>query len=530
MLPLRPPPFSMSDHLIPSIPTPAAAPASAPAVDDNQLIAERREKLKLMRTAQAEGKGVAFPNDFKPVHRAAALIEAHGATEAEALEAQAVSVSVAGRMMLKRVMGKASFATLQDATSRIQLYVTRDAVGEEAYAEFKRWDLGDIVGAEGTLMKTKTGELSVKVTRLRLLTKSLRPLPDKFHGMADQEQKYRQRYVDLITDESARVRFTARSKAVSALREFMVANDFLEVETPMLHPIPGGANAKPFKTHHNALDQEMFLRIAPELYLKRLIVGGFERVFEINRSYRNEGISVRHNPEFTMMEFYAAYWNYRDLMDFTETLIRTIADKAVGTQQLTYQGKPVDLTQPFERLTIREAILKYTDAGTGVDDSAWLINALRKIGLSEEKDKLSQRSLASLQVMYFEETVEEKLWQPTFIMEHPTEISPLARANDERPEVTERFELYITGREFGNGFSELNDAEDQAARFNAQVAAKDSGDDEAMYYDHDYVRALEYGMPPTGGCGIGIDRLMMLLTDSPSIRDVILFPALRRES
>jgi lysyl-tRNA synthetase class 2 len=512
----------MSDQKTPSPPP--------PPVDENQLIAERREKLKLLRTAQAEGKGVAFPNDFKPGHRAAALAEAHDATEAEALEAQAVSVSVAGRMMLKRVMGKASFATLQDATSRIQLYVTRDAVGEEIYADFKRWDLGDIVGAEGTLMKTKTGELSIKVTKLRLLTKSLRPLPDKFHGMADQEQKYRQRYVDLITDESARDRFKARSKAVSALREFMVANDFLEVETPMLHPIPGGANAKPFRTHHNALDQEMFLRIAPELYLKRLIVGGFERVFEINRSYRNEGISVRHNPEFTMMEFYAAYWNYRDLMDFTETLIRTIADKAVGTQQLTYQGKPVDLTQPFERLTIREAILKYTDAGDGVDDSAWLINALRKIGLSEEKDKLSQRSLASLQVMYFEETVEEKLWQPTFIMEHPTEISPLARANDERPEVTERFELYITGREFGNGFSELNDAEDQAARFNAQVAAKDSGDDEAMYYDHDFVRALEYGMPPTGGCGIGIDRLMMLLTDSPSIRDVILFPALRRES
>jgi lysyl-tRNA synthetase, class II len=510
-------------------PTPAPA-ATTPAVDDNQLIAERREKLKLLRTAQTEGKGVAFPNDFKPGHRAAALVEAHGAVEAEALEAQNVTVSVGGRMMLKRVMGKASFATLQDATGRIQLYVTRDAVGEEVYAEFKRWDLGDILGAEGTLMKTKTGELSIKVTTLRLLTKSLRPLPDKFHGMADQEQKYRQRYVDLITDESARVRFTARSKAVSALREFMVANDFLEVETPMLHPIPGGANAKPFKTHHNALDQEMFLRIAPELYLKRLIVGGFERVFEINRSYRNEGISVRHNPEFTMMEFYAAYWNYRDLMDFTETLIRTIADKAVGTQQLTYQGKPVDLTQPFERLTIREAILKHTDAGDGVDDSAWLVNALRKLGLSEEKDKLSQRSLASLQVMHFEETVEEKLWQPTFIMEHPTEISPLARANDERPEVTERFELYITGREFGNGFSELNDAEDQAARFNAQVAAKDGGDDEAMYYDHDFVRALEYGMPPTGGCGIGIDRLMMLLTDSPSIRDVILFPALRRES
>jgi lysyl-tRNA synthetase class 2 len=523
----------MSDSSTPSIPAAAAAaPASTPpsAMDDNQLIAERREKLKALRTAQAAGGGVAFPNDFKPGHRAAALLAAHGETAAEVLEATPIAISVAGRMMLKRVMGKASFATVQDATGRIQLYITRDAVGEEAYAEFKRWDLGDIVGAEGSAFKTRTGELSVKVTKLRLLTKSLRPLPDKFHGMADQEQKYRQRYVDLITDETARERFAARSRAVSALREFMVANDFLEVETPMLHPIPGGANAKPFKTHHNALDQEMFLRIAPELYLKRLIVGGFERVFEINRSYRNEGISVRHNPEFTMMEFYAAYWNYRDLMDFTETLIRTIAQKTVGTQTLSYQGKAVDLRQPFERLTIREAILKHTEAGANVDDAGWLSSALRVLGLSEEKDRLSQRSLASLQVMYFEETVEEKLWQPTFIMEHPTEISPLARANDERPEVTERFELYITGREFGNGFSELNDAEDQAARFNAQVAAKDSGDDEAMYYDHDFVRALEYGMPPTGGCGIGIDRLMMLLTDSPSIRDVILFPALRRES
>ncbi|GAA4328463.1 lysine--tRNA ligase [Variovorax defluvii] len=507
-----------------------AQSSPAPTTDDNQLIAERRDKLKALRAAQAEGKGVAFPNDFKPADRAAALLAVHGETPPEALEAEAIAVSVGGRMMLKRVMGKASFATLQDATGRIQLYVTRDAIGEEAYAAFKHWDLGDILGAEGTVFKTKTGELSVKVTRLRLLTKSLRPLPDKFHGMADQEQKYRQRYVDLITDESARARFTARSRAVSALREFMVDNGFLEVETPMLHPIPGGANAKPFKTHHNALDQEMFLRIAPELYLKRLIVGGFERVFEINRSYRNEGISVRHNPEFTMMEFYAAYWNYRDLMDFTETLIRAIAQKSVGSLQLEYQGKPVDLRPPFERLTIREAIAKHTEAGADADDAAWLRDALRKLGLNDEKDKLSQRSLASLQVMYFEETVEEKLWQPTFIMEHPTEISPLARANDERPEVTERFELYITGREFGNGFSELNDAEDQAARFNAQVSAKDSGDDEAMFFDHDFVRALEYGMPPTGGCGIGIDRLMMLLTDSPSIRDVILFPALRRES
>ncbi|WP_343734984.1 lysine--tRNA ligase [Acidovorax sp.] len=508
--------------------------ASAPQ-DDNQLIAERREKLRALREAQANGGSVAFPNNFKPAHKAAQLHLEHGAATNESLEATPVNVSVAGRMMLKRVMGKASFATIQDGSlgevgGRIQLYVTRDAVGEDLYAAFKHWDLGDILGAEGTLMKTKTGELSVKVTGLRLLTKSLRPLPDKFHGMADQEQKYRQRYVDLITDEHARKRFVARSKAVSGLREFMVSHGFLEVETPMLHPIPGGANAKPFITHHNALEQEMYLRIAPELYLKRLIVGGFERVFEINRSYRNEGISVRHNPEFTMMEFYAAYWNYLDLMDFTETLIREVALKATGSLQMTYQGRAVDLTQPFARLTIREAIFQYTEAGAHVDDAAWLISALKKLGMTEEKDKLSSRTLASLQVLYFEETVEDKLWQPTFIMEHPTEISPLARANDNRPEVTERFELYITGREFGNGFSELNDAEDQAARFHAQVAAKDSGDDEAMFYDHDFVRALEYGMPPTGGCGIGIDRLMMLLTDSPSIRDVILFPALRRES
>jgi lysyl-tRNA synthetase, class II len=509
-------------------------PAPAPQ-DENQLIAERREKLRALREVQAAGGGVAFPNNFKPGHKAAQLHLEHSDATNEALEAAPVTVSVAGRMMLKRVMGKASFATVQDGSlgevgGRIQLYVTRDALGEGLYTAFKHWDLGDIVGAEGTLMKTKTGELSVKVTSLRLLTKSLRPLPDKFHGMADQEQKYRQRYVDLITDEQARKRFMARSKAVSGLREFMVSHGFLEVETPMLHPIPGGANAKPFVTHHNALEQEMYLRIAPELYLKRLIVGGFERVFEINRSYRNEGISVRHNPEFTMMEFYAAYWNYLDLMDFTETLIREVAVKATGSLQMTYQGRAVDLTQPFARLTIREAIFQYTEAGAHVDDAAWLIGALKKLGLSEEKNKLSGRTLASLQVLYFEETVEDKLWQPTFIMEHPTEISPLARANDTRPEVTERFELYITGREFGNGFSELNDAEDQAARFHAQVAAKDSGDDEAMFYDHDFVRALEYGMPPTGGCGIGIDRLMMLLTDSPSIRDVILFPALRRES
>ena len=511
--------------------TPASSAQAAPPApqDENQLITERREKLKALRSA-----GIAFPNDVKPEHRAEALFAEHGNKTNEELEPLAIQVSVAGRMMLKRVMGKASFATLQDASfgpsgGRIQLYINNDGVGEAVHAAFKHWDLGDIVAATGTLFRTKTGELSIHAKSLRLVTKSLRPLPDKFHGMADQEVKYRQRYVDLIMDESARKRFMARSQAVSGIREFMVANSFLEVETPMLHPIPGGANAKPFKTHHNALDQEMFLRIAPELYLKRLIVGGFERVFEINRSYRNEGISVRHNPEFTMMEFYAAWWNYSDLMSYTESLIRDVAQKVCGSLALTYGGKPVDLSAPFERLTIREAIIKHTEAGENVDSIEWLTNALKKLGLNEDKNRLSGRSLASLQVLYFEELVEEKLWQPTFIMEHPTEISPLARANDERPEVTERFELYITGREFGNGFSELNDAEEQAARFNAQVEAKDSGDDEAMFYDHDFVRALEYGMPPTGGCGVGIDRLMMLLTDSPSIRDVILFPALRRE-
>ncbi|MFM2050195.1 MAG: lysine--tRNA ligase, partial [Pseudomonadota bacterium] len=468
-------------------------------------------------------------------YKAEALFSEFDAHSTEALASMEVTAKVAGRMMLKRVMGKASFCTLQDASfgpsgGRIQIYVKGEDVGAELYERFKHWDLGDIVAAEGKVFKTKTGELSIHATSVRLLTKSLRPMPDKFHGIADQEVKYRQRYVDLMTDEATRKRFVARSKAVSGLRDFMVQHGFLEVETPMLHPIPGGANAKPFTTHHNALDQQMFLRIAPELYLKRLIVGGFDRVFEINRSYRNEGISVRHNPEFTMMEFYAAYWNYQHLMDYTEALIRDAAQRATGSLLLSYAGKPVDLSQPFERLTIVQAIRKYTEAGDNVESAEWLTNALKKLGLNETKNKLAGRTLASLQVLYFEETVEEKLWNPTFIMEHPTEISPLARANDDRPEVTERFELYITGREFGNGFSELNDAEDQAARFQAQVTAKDSGDDEAMHFDHDFVRALEYGMPPTGGCGIGIDRLMMLLTDSASIRDVILFPALRRES
>ncbi len=524
----------------------SAAPATtsvSPAVDENQLIAERRSKLAAIRS-----QGIAFPNQFKPQHKAHALHLEYDKQDMPGMDGAAIPVAIAGRMMLKRVMGKASFATVQDGSSsivaggiavenpsRIQLYVAKDKIGEEVYEAFKHWDLGDIIGAEGKLFKTKTGELSVLVSSIQLLTKSLRPLPDKFHGIADQEVKYRQRYVDLITDEVARERFRARSKGVSAIRSFMIEHGFLEVETPMLHPIPGGANAKPFTTHHNALDQEMFLRIAPELYLKRLIVGGFERVFEINRNFRNEGISVRHNPEFTMMEFYAAYWNHHDLMDFTEQLIRNVATAATGSTTLPYllgqTQHSIDLAKPFARLSIRDAIVKHTDAGeAGVDDRTWLTHALKKLGKKEEADKLTTRSIASLQVMYFEEVVEEKLIEPTFICNHPTEISPLARASDTDPTITERFELYITGREFGNGFSELNDAEEQAARFQAQANAKDAGDDEAMYYDQDFVRALEYGMPPTGGCGIGIDRLMMLLTNSPSIRDVILFPALRREA
>ncbi|GAA0751336.1 lysine--tRNA ligase [Ideonella azotifigens] len=494
--------------------------------DDNQLIAERREKLAGMRT-QAKAAGTAvFPNDFKPEHRAAALHEAYDSLANEALEPQAVKVSVAGRMMLKRVMGKACFATVQDATGRIQFYITQDAVGPEVLAAFKQWDLGDILACEGTLFKTKTGELSVKATSIRMLTKSLRPLPSDFYGMADQEQKYRQRYVDLITDEKARNRFAARSKALSSIRQFMVANQFMEVETPMLHPIPGGANARPFVTHHNALDQEMFLRIAPELYLKRLIVGGFERVFEINRSFRNEGISVRHNPEFTMMEFYAAFWNHHDLMDFTEGVLRHAAEQATGSARVTYAGKEVHLDLPFARLSVRDSLVAHAGLTEAEADSAEAVHAKLK-SLGEEPPK--HWGLSALQFGLFEAAVEEKLWQPTFIIDYPVEVSPLARASDANPAITERFELFITGREYANGFSELNDAEDQAARFQSQVANKDAGDEEAMFYDADFIRALEYGMPPTGGCGIGIDRLMMLLTDSPSIRDVILFPALRRE-
>ncbi|RZT42578.1 lysine--tRNA ligase [Cupriavidus agavae] len=507
--------------------TPAAQPTDAPAVDENKIIAERREKLQALRE-----QGIAFPNDFRPTHQAGALHDQYDATEAPELEASPVEVAIAGRMMLKRVMGKASFATVQDATARIQFYVSRDAIGEETYASFKKWDLGDIVAARGTLMKTKTGELSVAVTELRLLSKSLRPLPGDFYGLADQEMKYRQRYVDLIVSPETRDTFRARTKAMSSLRRHMADAGFMEVETPMLHPIPGGAAAKPFITHHNALDMQMFLRIAPELYLKRLIVGGFERVFEINRNFRNEGVSPRHNPEFTMMEFYAAYTDYRWLMDFTENLIREAAIDARGSATLTYQDRELDLSKPFHRLTICQAIQKfapeYTDAQLA--DAAFLRTELKdKFKINTNAPQFLNAGLGTLQLVLFEETAESQLWEPTFIVDYPVEVSPLARGSDTQPGITERFELFITGREIANGFSELNDPEDQADRFRKQVEQKDAGDEEAMYFDADYIRALEYGMPPTGGCGIGIDRLVMLLTDSPNIRDVILFPHLRRE-
>ena len=495
-------------------------------LDENTLIAQRREKLAHWRTT-----GIAYPNDFVPEHRAGALQSEFESTDKPELEEKNIEVTIAGRMMLKRAMGKASFATVQDTSGQIQFYINDQGVGEEAHEAFKHWDMGDIIAARGVLFKTNKGELSVRCAELRLISKSLRPLPDKFHGLADQETKYRQRYVDLIVTPETRATFVKRNKALNAMRDFMNTNAFMEVETPMLHPIPGGASAKPFKTHHNALDMEMFLRIAPELYLKRLIVGGFERVFEINRSFRNEGVSVRHNPEFTMMEFYAAYTDYQWMMDYTESIIRHVAQVATGSAVLTYQGREIDLSTKFDRLTIVGAIEKYAPQyiGTATHDDVFLRAELKKKGVDTTQAPLKTAGIGALQLALFEEVAEHLLWNPTFIIDYPIEVSPLARASDTREGITERFELFMTGREFANGFSELNDPEDQAARFMAQVANKDAGDDEAMYYDADYIRALEYGMPPTSGCGIGIDRLMMLVTDSPNIRDVLLFPHLRKE-
>jgi lysyl-tRNA synthetase class 2 len=472
--------------------------------EDNKLVEERREKLKALR-----GRGPAFPNDFRREHLAAELAK-FGEQTKERLEQAAIHVKVAGRMMLKRVMGKASFATLQDGSGRIQVYVTQDTPG---YEDFKHWDLGDIVGVEGTLFKTMKGELTVNAKRIALLVKALRPLPEKFHGLADHEQRYRQRYVDLIVNPDSRRVFEARSRAIHAIRDVLLKDGYVEVETPMMQPIPGGAAARPFKTHHNALDMELYLRIAPELYLKRLVVGGIERVFEINRNFRNEGISTRHNPEFTMLEWYCAYQDWRYMMDHTEKLARAAA-AACGR----------DLGKPFARLTIPDAIRRHGIEGD-LRNRAFLAKKLDSMQVQHEK----HQGWGALQLMLFEAVAEKHLIEPTFVTDFPAEVSPLSRRRDGDPEVADRFELFIDAKEIANGFSELNDPEDQAARFLEQAKRKDAGDQEAMHYDADYIRALEYGMPPCAGGGLGIDRLVMLLTDSPSIRDVILFPHMRPE-
>ncbi len=489
--------------------------------EDRDVYEVRREKL-----AELRENGFDFPNSFRRRHYASVLLNTYAAATTETLTEAPVTVSIAGRMVLRRLMGKASFFHLQDMSGRIQVYM-REPELPEVYEQFKHWDLGDIVGVEGYLFITKTGELTVHATALQLLTKSLRPMPDKFHGLADQETRYRKRYVDLIANQESRQTFLIRSKLIQAMRRFMDNHQFLEVETPMMHPIPGGALARPFETYHNALDMPMFLRIAPELYLKRLVVGGFERVYEINRNFRNEGISTRHNPEFTMMEFYQAYADYNDLMTFSEKLFQFLCDEVLQTRTIEYQGHVIDFDKPFERMTIQEAIVHYHPHLTFTD-----LQTLERCRAILDKLGCAYKptdGLGKLHMIIFEETIEHQLIQPTFVTAYPTEVSPLARPSKDDPTLTDRFELFIVGRELANGFSELNDAQDQATRFRRQVEEKEAGDLEAMHFDHDYIEALEYGLPPTAGEGIGIDRLVMLFTNSPSIRDVILFPHLRTE-
>jgi len=490
--------------------------------EENRLIAERRVKLAALRA-----QGPAFPNDFRRDALAADLLSTYQERDAAWLEANPVRVRVGGRMMFKRLMGKASFAKLADRSGAIQLFLQEEALGA-AYEAFKGYDVGDIVGAVGPLFRTRTGELTVRVAGLKLLVKSLRPLPDKWHGLADTETRYRQRYVDLVMNESSRAVFRSRSAIVRYLRDALEALDFLEVETPMMQPIPGGAAARPFVTHHNALDQTMYLRIAPELYLKRLIVGGLERVFEINRNFRNEGLSTQHNPEFTMLELYWAYSDYQELMELIERLLRGLCDALLGTRVVRYQGRDYDLSQPFRRATVEELICEHNPEleRSRLREVPYLRAACDRLGLGHKPAD----GAGKLQIEIFGRTAEHALLDPTFVCAYPTEVSPLSRANDADPFLTDRFEFYIAGRELANGFSELNDSEDQAARFRAQVARLEAGDDEAMHYDADYIRALEYGMPPTAGLGIGVDRLVMFLTDSASIRDVLLFPQLRPES
>ena len=493
-------------------------------IDENKLIAQRREKLKQMRE-----QGIAFPNNFRRDSISGELHAEYDGKSKEELEEKGLRVKVAGRMMSRRVMGKASFAHIQDMSGRIQLYVQRDKLPEGFYNEqFKKsWDIGDIIAAEGVLFKTNKDELSVRVDSMSLLTKSLRPLPEKFHGLTDQEQRYRQRYLDLIMNEVSRETFRTRTKIVQFIREYLNNKSFMEVETPMMQVIPGGATARPFETHHNALDMGLYLRIAPELYLKRLVVGGFERVYEINRNFRNEGLSTRHNPEFTMLEFYEAYADYHDLMDLTEDMLRSLTQEVLGSSQVEYQGQTYDFGQPFTRMSVKESILHFNPDLTEADIDT--LEAARKVADKLQIPLKDSYGLGKVQIEIFEKTVESRLMNPTFITAYPTEVSPLARLNDDDPFVTDRFEFFVGGREIANGFSELNDAEDQAERFRQQVEEKDAGDDEAMHFDADYVAALEHGMPPTAGEGIGIDRLVMLLTDSPSIRDVLLFPHMRPE-
>ena len=491
--------------------------------DESHLIAQRRQKLAERRAA-----GQAYPNDFRRDALAADLHAEYAEADGETLESRGVRVAVAGRMMAKRVMGKASFAQLQDMSGRIQLFLQRDALGEEGYAAFKGLDVGDILGATGILFRTRTGELSVRVDGLRLLTKSLRPLPEKWHGLTDQEQRYRQRYVDLIMNPEVRRTFVVRSRLVSAIRAYFEAQGFLEVETPMMQPIPGGAAARPFTTHHHALDMELYLRIAPELYLKRLVVGGLEKVFEVNRNFRNEGLSTRHNPEFTMLEFYEAYADFTGAMGHVEAALRGVLDQVLGEEKIASGGLEYDFSRPFARMTLREAVLRHNpDLDTELlADRGRAATAAEALGIAVEPGW----GTGKIETEIFEKTAEPRLHDPTFVTHFPTEVSPLARRNDSDPEVTDRFELFVGGRELANGFSELNDPEDQAERFRWQVAAKDAGDAEAMHFDADYLRALEYGLPPTAGAGVGIDRLVMLFTDSPSIRDVVLFPQMRPES
>ncbi len=491
-------------------------------VDENKLIALRREKLAELRKL-----GQAYPNQFRRDSLSTDLIDMYDQEDKESLEEKSISACIAGRMMFKRVMGKASFAKLQDMSGQFQIYLHRDTIGEESYANFKHSDVGDIFGAEGKLFKTKTGELSLKVSKLELLTKSLRPLPEKFHGLTDTEQKYRQRYLDLIMNADSRRVFQIRSQTINFIRNYLTEKGFMEVETPMMHVIPGGATAKPFETHHNALGMDLFLRIAPELHLKRLVVGGIEKVFEINRCFRNEGLSTRHNPEFTTIEFYQAYADYNDLIDLTEDMIRNLALTVTGNTKLSYQGDEFDLGEKFSRMTVKESITHFNPEITEavLDDIEQATNAAKKLGIAVD----DSWGLGKIQIEIFDQTVEHLLIQPTFITEYPTEVSPLARKNDDNPFVTDRFEFFLAGRELANAFSELNDPEDQADRFHKQVAEKEAGDAEAMHFDDDYIRALEFGLPPTAGEGIGIDRLVMFLTDSPSIRDVLLFPHMRPE-